>query len=80
MRLVRRLWKQASVGLLIMAWVGTWGAWIPARTASLTLNALYMAEWSTVLPESRFGGMSYLAEVLRLSVALTVIALVVSVR
>ncbi|MBN1429970.1 MAG: hypothetical protein JXB07_16495 [Anaerolineae bacterium] len=78
MRFLKPVWKQAGVVLLALAWVGTWGAWIPARSAPLTLNALYMAEWATILPESRFGDMGYLAEVLRLSVALAVIALAIS--
>jgi hypothetical protein len=62
-----------------LVWVGIWGAWIPAKTASLTQNALYLAEWSTILPESRLGGLAYLAEVLRSAVAAAVVALAISV-
>jgi hypothetical protein len=80
MSFVKPLWRRAGVTLLILAWIGTWGAWIPARSASLTLNAFYMAEWSTILPEARFGGMAYLAEVLRASVALATIALAISAK
>jgi hypothetical protein len=72
-------WETVGVWLLVLAWVGIWGAWIPAKTASLTQNALYLAEWSTILPESRFGGLAYLAEVLRASVAVAVVALAVGV-
>ena len=72
-------WGMIGVFLLMLAWIGLWGAWIPARTVGLTQNALYLAEWSTILPESRFGGMAYLAEVLRLSIALAVVALAISV-
>ncbi|MBN1311171.1 MAG: hypothetical protein JXB30_07105 [Anaerolineae bacterium] len=78
MKFGKLLWKQAGVVFLILAWVGIWGTWIPARSASLTLNALYLAEWSTILPESRFGDMAYLAEVLRASVAIMVSALAVA--
>jgi hypothetical protein len=72
-------WGIIGVLMLLLAWIGVWGAWIPARTVGLTQNALYLAEWSTILPESRFGGLAYLAEVLRLSVALAVVALAISV-
>jgi hypothetical protein len=72
-------WQQyAAVIVLTLVWIGIWGAWIPAKAASLTQNALYLAEWSTISPEARFQGMSYLAEALRLSVALAVIALAIS--
>jgi hypothetical protein len=72
-------WGKIGVLLLLLVWIGMWGAWIPARTVGLTQNAFYLAEWSTLLPELRFGGLAYLAEVLRLSVALAVVALAVSV-
>lgn len=72
-------WRKVGVLVLLLVWIGMWGAWIPAQTAALTQNALYLAEWSTILPESRFGGLAYLAEVLRLSVALAVVALAVGV-
>lgn len=72
-------WEKIGIVLLLLVWIGVWGAWIPARTVSLTQNALYLAEWSTILPESRFGGLAYLAEVLRLAVALAMVALAISV-
>lgn len=72
-------WERIDVMVLVLVWISVWGAWIPARTVSLTQNALYLAEWSTHLPESRFGGLDYLAEVLRLSVALAVVALAIGV-
>ena len=72
-------WESVGLVMLLLVWIGIWGAWIPARTASLTQHALYLAEWSTILPESRYGGLAYLAEVLRLSTALAVVALAIGV-
>lgn len=71
--------ESVGVVVLLLVWIGVWGTWIPGRTASLTQNALYLAEWSTILPESRLGGLAYLAEMLRLSVALAVVALAIGV-
>lgn len=72
-------WEKIGVIVLLLVWVSIWGSWVPARTIILTQNALHLAEWSTILPESRFEGMAYLAELLRLAVALAVVALAVYV-
>lgn len=75
LRLSRR--DLVSVGTLALAWIGLWGGWISHHTASLTQNALYLAEWSTFLPEVRFGTLAQEPEWLRLAVSLTSVALAV---
>jgi hypothetical protein len=66
-----------GVGILALAWIGIWGAWIPHQTASLSQNALYLAEWATFLPEVRFGDLARVPEWLRLAVSLVSVTLAV---
>jgi hypothetical protein len=67
-----------GIAALILAWLGLWGAWISQRVVSLRQNALDFAEWSTFLPTVRSGEIILMPEVLRLGVALAVIALAVA--
>lgn len=60
---------------LMVAWVGMWGAWIPHHTASLTQNAVYLADWSDVLLEVRAGPLAGIPNLLRLALALAVVGL-----
>ena len=64
--------------VLAAAWVGIWGAWIPHPTVALTENALDLAEWATFLNDVRYGGLRLMPELLRLGVALAVVALAVA--
>jgi hypothetical protein len=67
--------EQVVLALLAAGWLGIWGAWIPHPTAALTQNALDLAEWATFLSDVRYGGLRLMPEVLRLGVALSVVAL-----
>lgn len=60
---------------LALSWLGIWLAWIPHESAALTQNAFYFSEWSTFLPEVRFGGLRPVPEYLRMGVALACVAL-----
>lgn len=63
---------------LWLTWVGMWGAWIPHHTASLTQNAIYLAEWSDVLLEVRAGPLAGVPNLLRLALALAVVGLAIA--
>lgn len=71
---------RASIAALALAWLGIWGAWIPHHTASLTQNAIYLADWSDILTDVRLGPLAHIPNVLRLAVALAVVALCLSLR
>lgn len=60
---------------LVGVGLGIWGAWIPNIAASLSQNVFYLAEWSTFLPGVRSGQIRLAPDILRLSAALGVIAL-----
>lgn len=60
--------------VLFAAWIGIWGAWIPAEAVALRQNAIDLAEWATFLPEVRSGALHSMPDILRLSVALLSIA------
>ena len=60
---------------LVGAALGIWGAWIPGAVASLSQNVFYLAEWSTFLPGVRSGQIKLAPDILRLSAALGVVAL-----
>jgi hypothetical protein len=66
-----------SVAALCIVWVGIWGPWIPDRAAALSQNALYLAEWSGVLPGVRGGPLMAVPDLLRLAVMLSALALFV---
>jgi hypothetical protein len=67
----RLLWV---IALLIAAWIGVWGAWIPHQAVALRVNAIDLAEWSTFLTEVQIGGLRLAPDFLRLAVALAQIA------
>ncbi len=67
----------AALAGLGVAWLGIWGAWIPHKTASLTQNAIDLAEWSGILNDVRFGRLGVTPDLLRLAVALAGVALAV---
>ena len=66
-----------TVLALLVAWAGAWAAWVPHRSLGLTQNAIDLAEWSTFLPEVRFGGLRTMPEMLRLAITLCSVALAV---
>lgn len=69
-------WRvQVVLALLAAGWMGIWGPWIPHPTAALTQNALDLAEWATFLSDVRYEGLRLMPEVLRLGLALSVVAL-----
>lgn len=70
----RDMW---TVAALVMAWLGMWGAWIADASAGLTQNAFYLSEWSTFLPDVRYGSLRPVPEVMRLALALGALALAV---
>ncbi len=67
----------AALAALGLAWLGIWGAWIPHRTASLTQNAIDLAQWAGILNDVRFGSLGHVPDLLRLAVALAGVALAV---
>jgi hypothetical protein len=67
-----------TVLVLLVAWAGAWAAWVPHRSLGLAQNAVDLAEWSTFLPEVRFGGLRIMPELLRLAITLTSVALAVA--
>lgn len=67
-----------ALAALALVWAGIWGAWIPHKTASLTQNAIYLADWSDVLPQVYAGPLAGVPNVLRLAVGLAVAALAVA--
>lgn len=69
---------QIALVSLGFTWLGLWGSWIPDATASLNQNVFYLAEWSTFLTDVRFGNLRLAPDILRLSVALGITALMVS--
>jgi len=66
--------------LLILSWLGIWGAWIPHPTVALTQNALDLTEWATFLSDVRYGGLRLMPEFLRFGGALCVVALAVTAK
>ena len=66
-----------SVAVLCVVWIGIWGPWIPDRAAALSQNALYLAEWSGVLPDVPSGLVMSMPDLLRLAVMLSALALFV---
>jgi hypothetical protein len=71
------LWgKLDNIGLvaLALAIVGVWGAWIFHASVALTLNAFYLAEWSTYLLDVRYDGLRAAPEILRAGLALAAMA------
>lgn len=72
--------ERASVVALATAWLSVWGAWIPHHTAGLTQNAIYLADWSDILTDVRFGPLAHIPNMLRLAVALAVVGLCVALR
>lgn len=71
-------WPRIVALLLALAWLAIWGAWVPHQAASLNQNVLDFAEWTTFLNDVRFGELNSKPDLLRLSVALAVITLAVS--
>ncbi len=69
-----------ALAALALAWVGIWGAWIPHKTASLTQNAIYLADWSDVLPQVYAGPLAGTPNMLRLALALAIVALAAALR
>ena len=67
-----------GIAALLLAWLGLWGAWVTHRVVSLRQNALDFAEWATYLPTVRSGEITLMPDVLRLGVALAVIALAIA--
>jgi hypothetical protein len=67
-----------TIFALLIVWAGAWAAWVPHRSLGLAQNAIDLAEWSTFLPEVRFGGLRPVPEMLRLGVALASVALAVA--
>jgi hypothetical protein len=67
-----------TIFAILVAWVGVWAAWVPHRSLGLAQNAVDLAEWSTFLPEVRFGGLRPVPEMLRLAVTLASVALAVA--
>ncbi len=67
-----------ALAALCLAWLGVWGAWIPHKTASLTQNAIDLAEWSAILNDVRFGSLAGMPDRLRLAIALAAVALAVA--
>lgn len=65
----------AALVALALAWLGIWGAWIPARSVALTQNAFDLAQWAEFLPDVRFGDLHALPDRLRLAVCLAALAL-----
>jgi hypothetical protein len=63
--------------VLLIAWLGVWGAWLTHPTAALTYNAPDMAEWAGFLPEVRFGPLGHAPDSLRLGVGLGAVALAI---
>jgi hypothetical protein len=78
MNRIARYMGTLTVLALLAAWAGAWAAWIPHRSLGLTQNAIDLAEWSTFLPEVRFGGLRLMPEMLRLAVTLCSVALAVA--
>jgi hypothetical protein len=76
-RLIRRTGPLTVLALLV-AWAGVWAAWVPHRSLGLAQNAIDLAEWSTFLPEVRFGGLRVMPDLLRLAVTLASVALAVA--
>jgi len=66
--------------LLVLSWLGIWGAWVPHPTVALTQNALDLAEWATFLSDVRYDGLRLMPELLRLGVALSVVVLAVAAK
>ncbi len=66
-----------SLAALSVAWFGIWGAWISHRTVSLTQNAIYLADWSEVLTDVRYGPLAGVPNILRLAIVLAVVALMI---
>lgn len=64
-----------AVGSLALAWLATWGIWVPHGAAALRQNFYDFAEWATFLNEVRFGPLQEAPNYLRLGVALGLIAL-----
>jgi hypothetical protein len=67
-----------TIFAILVAWAGVWAAWAPHRSLGLAQNAIDLAEWSTFLPEVRFGGLRPVPEMLRLAVTLASVALAVA--
>lgn len=74
-------WKKlASFGAAFIMWFGLWGAWIPGKAASLTLNVFDVVDWSAYLLDVRSGGIPAVPDLLRLAVVLIVIAALISLN
>jgi hypothetical protein len=67
-----------SLLALGLVWLGVWGPWIAHHVSSLTLNAIDLAEWSTVLVDVRAGPLHADPDRLRLGIALAAVALAVA--
>jgi hypothetical protein len=78
MNRIARYTGTLTVLALLVAWAGAWAAWVPHRSLGLTQNAIDLAEWSTYLPEVRFGGLRLMPELLRLAITLCSVALAVA--
>lgn len=77
-----KLWGYRVLMVLppLLAWLGTWGAWIPDRSAGLQQNVYDFAEWATYLNDVRFGGLGGTPDLLRMGVALGAVVLAFSIR
>ncbi len=68
-----------AIGALLASCLGAWGAWIFNTSVGLTQNAFYLAEWSTFLPDVRYGSLRAVPDILRLAVMLGALSLAISV-
>lgn len=77
--MIRRIFSAERIVFvaLVAACLGVFGVWVPHRVVGLRQNAIDLAEWATFLPEVRGGILRYVPDLLRLAVALAVVASVI---